>query len=444
MKYEYLRYKGQGGYGIVEIVKYKNQEFAKKTFRLSPLLGGDTKLEESSKKRFIKEAKLQRFINHKNIVPVLDADLNIDPPYYIMPVAQATLDEDKSAGRIHKGNCIDVINDIMAGLEEIHNVGIFHRDLKPSNVLRLKGGNGEEDYYAISDFGLMSMKETSVTTITSTGSTRNSDYYSAPEIVADLKAASIQSDIYSLGCIIHDFVGENPDRIPLHEIHDTSEFSDILSGCTKEDPKRRFKSIASLRDALSTVTINPTNPTSKAGSDIIKILEAEESFLEKADIERLFRFLSSGTDQQDKISVLTKINLEDIEQINNYDELKNQIALTYAKWVRKTSFAFAFCDTICSRTMKLIENGNVNIQAEGLMALLYMGTSHNRYFVENRVHSYLNSSTTPEGVLKRLAMEIRIDENEVVDAFDHLSRSIGINLKNLPVIIQNSIDAARK
>src|SRR5205814_2526594 len=96
--------------------------------------------------------------------------------------------------------------------------------------------------------------------LTTTGMAKGSDYYTAPEITSDLKKASPRSDIFSLGCILHDMVGEE-DRIPCQEIREDGDYSAILLNCTRNDPKRRFKSVGSVLDAL--VSIDPSAPTLK-------------------------------------------------------------------------------------------------------------------------------------------------------------------------------------
>ena len=442
MGYKFIKHRGQGGFGLVDVVENDlGQPFAKKTYRLSPFFAGDASLEETSKKRFIKEAKYQKQISHRNIVPVLEIYLKEEPPYVIMPLAEASLNDDIQSGLINKANYMNAISDIMAGLEEIHNLGIYHRDLKPSNVLRFCAEDGGRDFYAISDFGLMSMKETSVTTLTATGSTRNSDFYTAPEITINLSAASVQSDIYSLGCLLHDFVGLNPARVPCGEIHDSSEFGSILFGCTRTDPKRRFKDISSLRDALASIDVKDIKATSAAGEQIVDLLNDAETVWNETTIQQVIHFLI--TNNADKETILKKITLDHIKKMAPYDLQFRQVALQYADWLRNSSFDFAFCDTIANRMMEFIETSEVDVQSEGLMALLYLGTNHNRFYVERKLFNYMVTDAS-ENVIKRLAVEIRIDGEKAVSAFAHLEHSISANLGTLPNIIIKAIDESTK
>lgn len=229
---------GQGGFGNVDhVVMDDGCELARKTFSQNQPLTAE--LLENVLKRFVKEVRIQGSISHPNIVPIISSNVTSSPPFYFMPLAGTSLDKELALDPKLGGNFISALNDIVAGLEELHSMEIYHRDLKPQNVLRFDESGSAR--YAISDFGLISMKETALSGLTKTGMGKSSDFYTAIEISQELKNASAQSDVFSLGCILHDMVGTEP-RVPFREIREGSEFSTILLNCTRDDPSKTGES----------------------------------------------------------------------------------------------------------------------------------------------------------------------------------------------------------
>ena len=414
MNYKIIREIGKGGFGVVNLIEdSQNNQFALKTYNFNSNIDG---LEEQAKKRFIKEAKYQQQIKHQNVVEIIDVNTESNNPYYIMKLADSSMLEDMRLNYLNRTNFIDCFYDIMAGLEEIHSLHIYHRDLKPANVLRF----GET--YAIGDFGLMSLNQTGITTLTKTGMAKNTDMYTAPEITQDLKFASIQSDIYSLACILHDFVGQS-NRIPCSEISESSEYHDILLISTRRDPTRRFSSVAAFREALNSINKNIEPVKTKSAETILDLLKKPSENFDENDILKLSDFLSSNIIQDEKNIILGEITINHINKIrkSRYDQF---IARSFCEYVRNNRFDFNFCDTLASRIIAFMENSTIDIISEGIFALLYLGTNHNRWYVEGKAFNYLSNSEINDKLLSRLIMEIRVDGKKFCSAINHLFYSI--------------------
>lgn len=432
MELTFIENIGQGGFGIVDkVVDNTGREFARKTFHINQGANFPKNLVENVTRRFIREAKVQSAISHKNIVPVIDKNLIASPPYFLMPLALGSLQSDIESDRILNGKFMNALMDIIAALEELHSMGIFHRDLKPANVLRFQGVNGDKrDFYAIGDFGLMSISQTNLSSITQTGMRMGSDYYTAPEIVKDLRNASIRSDIYSIGCILHDFVGKE-ERVPCNEIKEYGDFSAILLSCTRKDPSRRFKSVTALRDALLSLGDVNVQPNSEKGAKIFSILTKIETELNEEDWKNIVSFIEDEYDNPDAIAALRKLTIQHIDEvIEKYPYLASKLGMLYSNWIRKNSFSFTECDGLSIRLHKFIIGCNIDVQSECLMAMLYLGTSHNRWYVEQKfvglVGKYLD-----ENLAKRLAVEILVDESDACSAIKHLEHSIQFDTNNL-------------
>ena len=428
---------GRGGFGNVDlVVDKKGNNYAKKTFSVNQPGDFPPAMIANVKKRFVREANMQSEISHRNIVPVIEKLLNEEPPCFIMPLAVSTLDKDIAENKNLDGKYKTAIMDILAGLEEIHSMDIYHRDLKPQNVLKL--GTDDEERYAISDFGLMSINDTQLSVITHTGMRMGSDCYTAPEIVADLRKASARSDIYSVGCILHDFVGTS-DRIPCNEVtDDASPYADIIRCCTRKDPNRRFPTVSALRDAIISIDSEISVPATQKVADFIEVLASEDE-IDINDWQLITSYLEDNEIDADSIMLLQRLSIDRIIELTELDNnIAARLGTVYAEWAKNGTFDFSSCDGIANRLCEFYNTENISVQSEVLLALLFMGTSHNRWYVENKFMSKSGSDMSPL-LAKRLAMEIRIIGRDACRAISHLERSINARISSLNPILQETI-----
>lgn len=120
---------GSGTYGLVEKVYLKNGHggqcneygYARKTLINTE---GDTDLVQ----RFIREVSAQDDCLHKYIVQIFICDLHANPPWFIMELAESSLEKEISNGTLTTQNKIDIIKMILKGLAFIHSKGFLHRD----------------------------------------------------------------------------------------------------------------------------------------------------------------------------------------------------------------------------------------------------------------------------------------------------------------------------
>lgn len=153
MSYKTLKEIGRGSFGVVElVVDAEGRKWARKTF--VPPNRPDVS-NEDMRARFEREVRYQIQINNPNVVRIHDYDLEIDPPWFVMELAECSLADELKIDRTLGGDPRKPLFDILAGLEAIHEKGYKHRDLKPANVLKFTSDDGTIRY-AISDFGLMS------------------------------------------------------------------------------------------------------------------------------------------------------------------------------------------------------------------------------------------------------------------------------------------------
>ncbi|QNK72196.1 serine/threonine protein kinase [Variovorax sp. PAMC28562] len=432
MSYTKIKELGRGGFGCVwEVEDETHQHLALKQF----LPGNELQIAidkgvfslDSVKARFRREVKYQSQINSKNVVKILDHDLDADEPWFVMPLANGTLKEKIDLIRQSVGDPTDALFDVLAGLEDIHKHGIVHRDLKPVNVLQFLDEDGNE-FYAISDFGLISALASDTTTLTQTGHGGGTPIYAAPELIRRFKHATSAADIYSFGAILHDiFDGGN--RTPYLEQTVGGPCRKIVEKCTKTNPGRRYSDIPSLRadlyQALNNQTIIFTSNDEKEISDLLK----RDTPLTDNEWDRVYAYAEDSN--------RTAVNLRNIftafsaarivELADSSSELLNAIGSEFSSFVRDQSHDFDYCDVLADRIEVLFNRAGVALQAHCLITLAELGVSHNRWFVE-RKFAKLASPNLPANVAERMLMDA---EAEKID-LQALVRQIidGINIKS--------------
>jgi eukaryotic-like serine/threonine-protein kinase len=186
-------------------VVYKAYDSVTRRFvALKTLRGG---VDQSDLQLFEKEWTVLARISHPNIVDILDTGDFIEDgrtkPYFVMPLLPGTtLDQlvhDRSQ-RLTAQRTIEIICQACRGLQAAHDQGLVHRDLKPSNIFVL-----DDDAVKIIDFGVVHLADTR----SFTGIKGTLDYM-APEQL-QLKAATPQSDIFSLGVVAYEaLTGQRP------------------------------------------------------------------------------------------------------------------------------------------------------------------------------------------------------------------------------------------
>lgn len=423
--YHTVREIGRGGFGVVDEVETdKGEKFALKTLAYPGNASSADKADLRA--RFEREVKYQGAIDHRHVVPIIGKNLKDDPPWFVMPLAEGSLQKELRDDRTLGGNPKKAIFDLLAGLEEVHRLGHKHRDLSPGNVLRFRDDDGST-YYAISDFGLMSPQAGVTTTLTDTNVAGGTLPYRAPECATSFKRATEQADIYSVGAILHDIFGTGG-RIPHAELKANGAIGDVIAKCTKTNAKRRYKNVQELREALYDVL----------HSEDLKFESDEDSYFGKLlqDSETLsdeqWDELFAHIDRQDAAGKSTRALLSAIRRTHvegllaSAPELFHALGMEYAAFAAKHSFDFDFCDVIATIAQLFYDDGEIDLQANITLAMLELGTSHNRWFVERKFVSMAAPSISDE-LATRIVTEIDVQNFDIKRRLLHLKNSITVS-----------------
>ena len=211
--------------------------------------------------RFVREARTAASVSHPNLVDIFDFDTVEGRPYLVMEyVKGGTL-----AGLAERGEAIDargVATDLLRALAKIHAAGIIHRDVKPENVL--VGNRGE---MRLTDFGIARAGD--ATRLTRTGEVVGTIRYLAPEL-REGAAATVQSDLYSLGILLRETFPEAP--------RDVFQLARRLSEPDPADrPRSAIEALADLDESAPIVALPAGSAPRKRGepaSDPVRLAPA--------------------------------------------------------------------------------------------------------------------------------------------------------------------------
>lgn len=434
MEHTYIKNIGYGGFSVVDLVQdNQGNQYAKKTYKFNQIGDFTEAFKNKCKQRFIREAQFLEEMNHPNIVKILHKNLEHEPPYYLMPVAVEVLSDELRVDKALGGYGISAIMDIIAAIEELHLISKFHRDLKPGNVLKFLDEEGNP-YYAVSDYGLMRDNLAKNTVLTTVETQKGSDDYTAPELSNDIRNASEQSDIYSLGCILHDMFGIDP-RTPFTEINENSQYGPVFRGCTKINQDTRFENVSDLRDEIMSI-YESQGPEKSSSEQINKILNVVE--LSEKEAKFLAKYIDDHRYEDEGKYVLGRINISHIEQIHVLAPKRWRIlAQNYCEWISNNSFNFELCDGYANRLYSFFNLGKIDIKVECIKAMLYLGTNHNRYYVERKSVAIINKSMD-ENLARSLKVDFMTDKDGFKYIIGRLQYSINYNIDNLHPILKNA------
>ncbi|GAA1213213.1 serine/threonine-protein kinase [Streptomyces rhizosphaericus] len=190
---------GSGGMGEVWRTEdlHEGHEVALKTITLD----GDPVREAA----FRREAGVAARLSHPHVVAVRDhgtADLDGRRVLFLaMDLVDGQALSTRISGPLPVADVLIWAHQISQALDAAHQAGIVHRDIKPSNVLIDQDGAA-----MLCDFGIARLLDTRRHTLTVTGAAIGTPAYMSPEQARGDKTLGAPSDMYSLGCLLHELL----------------------------------------------------------------------------------------------------------------------------------------------------------------------------------------------------------------------------------------------
>ena len=262
-RYRILRTLGEGGMGRVYLA---HDERLKREVAIKVLLSSKD-FEGTKRKRFQREVQIAGNLSHPNLVPVFDFLFTEEFDMFVQEYVRGEdLDCLLETSNLNEHEGRQLLADLAAPLEYLHERGMVHRDIKPANILK-----DEQGPFRLMDFGLAYDPE--LTRMTVEGTLLGTLLYLPPEIALG-EAATPASDIYQVGLVLHQAMT----GISLHEIPEDDgdinamlfaglkrretepslpeDIIEIIDGCCHRDPEKRIRDGRELVEKIESSAAN--------------------------------------------------------------------------------------------------------------------------------------------------------------------------------------------
>jgi serine/threonine protein kinase len=399
-KYEILRAIGQGGMGrVVEVLRIADRRH----LALKYCAGGGL-----GRRRLVRESRILGSLRHPHLMPVLDAGLDHDPPYFVMPLAVETLDTERlgHAGEVRWA--LEVFRQVCLGVQALHQAGVVHRDLKPANVLRLAEGR-----HVVADLGTAKREPRDSTVLTRTCSVLGTLSYLAPEqlLPGGSRQADARTDIFQLGKLLYQLLSGcnpaviDPDCLP-------PGLARIVRRATSLRPDDRYRDIDALLRA-----VEQSAESSRINAQATREITVQ-SLLD--DLARISVAVGrKDIDPDEVLDILTGLEyLRDDDVLDVFDRLPpplladlarrsaGRFQLRLRRYVACLERAcgrrgFAYADLVAGRMRALIDACPLpEVVARAVEAALIVAVALNRYSAMSAVRQILYQTRGAEIALE--------------------------------------------
>ncbi len=199
--YRIIERVGQGGMG--EVYKAVHSKLGQ-TVAIK-MLSPEYSENESMRRRFLNEARIQARFTHPNVVNILNFFEEGKRAYLVMEFINGETLETvlRRRGILQIEEALQISYSVISALVFMHSKGVIHRDIKPSNIMFTEDGTVK-----VTDFGIAKSLNES-TKHTKTGIVGSVDYVSPEQILGEQTTPA--TDIYSFGITLYKMVtGRTP------------------------------------------------------------------------------------------------------------------------------------------------------------------------------------------------------------------------------------------
>lgn len=150
-----------------------------------------------AKQRFLAEAQLMAGMSSQHLVRASDyGELPDGSPYFVMGLVEGKSLRYWLKERMPMSRALEIGEQLLTGLVEVHRLGVVHGDIKPENVV-IDENHGK---VRVLDFGLARTSADEHEGLAGT------PQYMAPEMLLDRAPASVRTDVYAAGVVIYEML----------------------------------------------------------------------------------------------------------------------------------------------------------------------------------------------------------------------------------------------
>ncbi len=284
-RYEIIQILGEGGMGAV--YKAKDIELGRvialKVIR--PELASNPEILQ----RFKQELILARQVTDRNVIRIFDLGEAEGTKFITMEYVEgeSLYQILRREGKIPVPESVNIMRQMLSGLNAAHREGVIHRDLKPGNIMRDAQGR-----VVVMDFGLARSLEGDG--MTRTGTMMGTMEYMSPE-QAQAKELDARSDIFTMGLICYEMLtGKMPfhaDSVVASLLKRMQEraappsdwdatipqpVSELVSLCLERDPDQRWQNAQEIIDRIDEIA-GRRPPSTMTGRPPISLTSAPVS-----------------------------------------------------------------------------------------------------------------------------------------------------------------------
>ena len=377
--------------------------------------------------RFRREVRvMQQFRGNPFVVPIIEANLEHSPPFFVMPYFE--YGDMKACGAHARHDLITLESYFYRMIDciaELHSCGVMHRDIKPQNFLVGAAG------IVVSDLGLCSQPG-SATAFTRSSAVWGTDGYLPPEFLhGDFKHAEPSGDIFMLGKTFYSILCDRNPAYLLPQDIPPALFA-VIERCCVPRKEDRYSDLRALRNSLKVAfdaTLGRVLGNGNAYDSLRRLMDMVQGkapvvISEFSDFVEHMGMLPAA----DKVRICLNLNAELIAWVSQYVVPHGVISSfldSYGEMTNNATYEWHFAEVIADNMKALFNSPFVsNANKANAFKLAAVGAyRQNRFAAMDTCAALLESVADPE-------LGQRLHDVVVELSFDFMTRWTDIQLRS--------------